>query len=44
MVFDESTVRKKLKEYRELGLIVGEKRGRQMVYRRVGRYRSYRAQ
>lgn len=34
MVFDESTVRKKLKEYRELGLIAGEKRGRQMVYRR----------
>jgi hypothetical protein len=28
MVFDESTVRKKLKEYISLGIIVGEKAGR----------------
>lgn len=35
MVFDESTVRKKLKEYRELGLVACERRGRQTVYRRA---------
>lgn len=34
MEFDESTVRKKLKEYIDLGLIVGEKSGRRMLYRR----------
>lgn len=36
MMFDESTVRKKLKEYIEQGLIVGEKNGRKMLYRRAG--------
>lgn len=35
MVFDESTVRKKLKEYIEQGIIVGEKIGRKMLYRRA---------
>ena len=35
MVFDESTVRKKLKEYISLGMIVGEKVGRQVRYRRA---------
>ena len=35
MVFDESTVRKKLKEYMEQGVIVGEKAGRKMIYRRA---------
>lgn len=35
MMFDESTVRKKLKEYIEQGLIVGEKIGRKMMYRRA---------
>ncbi|MBQ9082576.1 MAG: WYL domain-containing protein [Clostridia bacterium] len=35
MVFDESTVRKKLKEYTELGLIVGEKSGKKRMYRRA---------
>ncbi|MBQ3183724.1 MAG: WYL domain-containing protein [Clostridia bacterium] len=34
MLFDESTVRKKLKEYTEQGLIVTEKDGRRMLYRR----------
>lgn len=34
MVFDESTVRKKLKEYSEQGLLVGEKDGRKLRYRR----------
>lgn len=33
MAFDESTVRKKLKEYCELGLIKAEKQGKQMFYR-----------
>lgn len=33
--FDESTVRKKLKEYEGEGVIVSEKRGRSPVYRRV---------
>lgn len=32
---DESTVRKKLKEYEKLGLIVCEKNGRELAYRRV---------
>lgn len=35
MVFDESTVRKKLKEYIEQGIIVGQKSGRKMLYRRA---------
>lgn len=34
MMFDESTVRKKLKEYIEQGIIVAEKVGRKMMYRR----------
>ena len=33
--FDESTVRKKLKEYTEAGLIRAEKQGRQMLYHRA---------
>ena len=36
MTFDESTIRKKLKEYEEEGLIVTEKRGRTLYYRRSG--------
>lgn len=35
MMFDESTVRKKLKEYIEQGIIAGEKVGRKMMYRRA---------
>ena len=35
MIFDESTVRKKLKEYTEQGIIVAEKSGRRMMYRRA---------
>ena len=35
MLFDESTVRKKLKEYCEAGLIIAEKEGRKMYYRRA---------
>jgi len=35
MVFDESTVRKKLKEYCNEGIIVCEKRGRSTAYRRA---------
>lgn len=35
MLFDESTVRKKLKEYIESGLIKGKKQGRQIVYSRT---------
>ena len=35
MVFDESTVRKKLKEYCAEGLLVSEKAGRKTLYRRV---------
>lgn len=35
MVFDESTVRKKLKEYIAQGIIVEEKDGRKMRYRRA---------
>ena len=33
--FDESTVRKKLKEYAEEGIVVTEKRGRTVLYRRT---------
>ena len=35
MVFDESTVRKKLKEYCEAGIVVMEKEGRKAYYRRA---------
>ncbi len=35
MVFDESTVRKKLKEYIGLGIVSGEKIGKRMIYRRT---------
>ncbi|MBE6587355.1 MAG: WYL domain-containing protein [Ruminococcaceae bacterium] len=35
MVFDESTVRKKLREYMAEGMIIGEKSGRRMLYRRA---------
>ena len=35
MMFDESTVRKKLKEYCEAGIVVAEKEGRKMYYRRA---------
>ena len=35
MVFDESTVRKKLKEYCEAGMVTAEKEGRRMYYRRT---------
>lgn len=35
MAFDESTVRKKLKEYCELGVVKAEKQGKQMLYRRA---------
>ncbi len=35
MMFDESTVRKKLKEYSEAGIIVAEKAGKRMYYRRA---------
>ena len=35
MLFDESTVRKKLKEYVAEGIVVSEKRGRSLVYRRA---------
>jgi len=35
MVFDESTVRKKLKEYCEAGILISEKEGRKMYYRRT---------
>ena len=35
MVFDESTLRKKLKEYIEQGVITAEKVGRKMMYRRA---------
>ncbi|MBR6514500.1 MAG: WYL domain-containing protein [Clostridia bacterium] len=34
MLFDESTLRKKLKEYTELGIIKAQKSGRKMLYRR----------
>lgn len=35
MVFDESTVRKKLKEYAAQGIIIAEKYGRKMMYKRA---------
>lgn len=35
-VFDESTVRKKLNEYVSLGILISEKRGRALYYRRAG--------
>ena len=35
MMFDESTLRKKLQEYCEAGIIVAEKAGRKMYYSRV---------
>ena len=35
MMFDESTVRKKLKEYCEAGIIAAEKEGRKMYYHRT---------
>jgi len=35
MTFDESTVRKKLKEYASEGLIVSEKHGKKLLYRRA---------
>ncbi len=35
MMFDESTVRKKLKEYCEAGIIMAEKEGRKMYYHRT---------
>jgi hypothetical protein len=35
MTLDESTIRKKLKEYTELGILVKEKRGRTVVYSRT---------
>ena len=35
MMFDESTVRKKLKEYCEAGIVVAEKEGRKAYYRRT---------
>ena len=35
MMFDESTVRKKLKEYCEVGIVVAEKEGRKVYYRRT---------
>ena len=35
MVFDESTIRKKLKEYITQGIVIGEKEGRKMMYRRA---------
>lgn len=35
VVMDESTVRKKLKEYEELGLLQSEKQGKERVYRRT---------
>lgn len=35
MIFDESTIRKKLREYADMGLILCEKKGRQTCYRRA---------
>lgn len=35
MVFDESTLRKKLKEYCNEGILTSEKRGKHLVYRRA---------
>ena len=36
MMFDESTLRKKLKEYVGLGIIVARKEGKRLVYKRAG--------
>ena len=36
MMFDESTIRKKLKEYCEAGIVMAEKEGRKVYYRRTG--------
>ncbi len=38
MMFDESTLRKKLKEYCEEGIIIAEKQGKRMLYRRAGSF------
>ena len=35
MMFDESTIRKKLKEYCEAGILMAEKEGRKVYYRRT---------
>ena len=35
MMFDESTIRKKLKEYCEAGIVMAEKEGRKVYYRRM---------
>ena len=35
MLFDESTIRKKLKEYCEAGIVMAEKEGRKVYYRRT---------
>ena len=35
MMFDESTIRKKLKEYVNEGIIISEKQGKKMIYRRA---------
>ena len=35
MMFDESTVRKKLKEYCDAGIVIAEKEGRRVYYRRA---------
>ena len=35
MMFDESTIRKKLKEYCEAGIVTAEKEGRKVYYRRT---------
>ncbi len=35
MMFDESTIRKKLKEYSEIGIITSRKQGKRLVYRRT---------
>ena len=35
MMFDESTIRKKLKEYCEAGIVAAEKEGRKVYYRRT---------
>lgn len=40
MVFDESTVRKKLKEYVAQGIIIAEKHGRKLMYKRADEIRN----
>jgi len=42
--FDESTVRKKLKEYEEEGIIITEREGRQVYYRRAESFEAARIQ